>query len=161
MKKIICTLIASGLLCICSTAIAHGQKTHKKHNHNGMVTISSHHDVVTTANKLEQLLVAKGMTIFTRINHSAGAKKVGKTLRPTELLIFGNPNIGTVLMQCAQSVGIDLPQKMLVWEDTKGTTHIGYNAPRYIAKRHSITGCNDVIKKVTGALHKFAQLAAQ
>ena len=161
MKTIIRTLIASSIFCISTTATADGHGHHKNHDDSGMVTISSHHDVATTANKLEQIFVAKGMTVFARIDHSAGAKKVGKTLRPTELVTFGNPNIGTVLMQCAQSVGIDLPQKMLIWEDAKGTTHIGYNAPRYLAKRHSIAGCDGVIKKVTGALNKFAQVAAQ
>lgn len=80
------------------------------------------------------------MTVFTRIDHSAGAKKVDKELRPTELVIFGNPKVGTPLMQCVQTVAIDLPQKMLIWQDEAGTTWLSYNNPSYLAKRHHIRG---------------------
>jgi len=85
----------------------------------GMVNVKSVHAVNVTADRLENVLKSKGMTVFTRINHAAGAEKVGKTLRPTELVIFGNPKIGTPLMQCSQSIAIDLPQKALIWEDEK------------------------------------------
>ena len=81
---------------------------------NGLISIKSAHDVKTTADRLENILKEKGMTVFTRINHSAGAEKVGQQLRPTELVIFGNPKVGTPLMQCNQSMAIDLPQKALI-----------------------------------------------
>ena len=83
----------------------------------------------------------RGLNIFARIDHAAGASKVGKSLRPTELLIFGNPQGGTPFMECAQSVGIDLPLKMLVWEDASSQVWLGYNDPAFIAQRHGVVQC--------------------
>jgi len=99
------------------------------------------------------------MTVFIRINHAAGAKKIGKTLRPTEIVIFGNPRVGTPLMQCGQSIAIDLPQKALIWEDEKGQVWLSYNNPQYLAKRHGTQGCDGVLKKVANALGNFAAKA--
>jgi uncharacterized protein (DUF302 family) len=124
--------------------------------HDGLIRVKSNHDVKVTADRLEQVLKAKGMTVFIRINHAAGAEKVGKQLRPTELVIFGNPKIGTPLMQCAQSIGIDLPQKALISEDESGQVWFSYNDPAYLAKRHNVKGCDAVLNKVTNALAKFA-----
>ncbi len=143
-------------------AAHHGNgHTQDKAKADGLVTVKSSHSVADTADKLEAVLKSKGMTVFTRINHAAGAKKVGKELRPTELVIFGNPKIGTPIMQCAQSVAIDLPQKMLIWEDEKGVTWLGYNDPAHLKERHNIEGCDAVLKKVTGALGKFAAAASK
>lgn len=124
-----------------------------------MINVKSAHSVEQTANRLEKVLEAKGMTLFTRIDHAAGAAKVGEELRPTELLIFGNPKVGTPLMQCSQTVAIDLPQKALIWEDNEGTVWFSYNDPAYLAERHAITGCDEVLAKVTGALGAFAAKA--
>jgi len=121
---------------------------------NGLISIKSSHDVQRTADRLE-----KDMTVFIRINHAEGAQKVGKELRPTELLIFGNPKVGTPLMQCSQSVAIDLPQKALIWEDEAGHVWLSYNDPKYLAKRHGITECVNVIKKIEKALSNFAHAA--
>jgi uncharacterized protein (DUF302 family) len=128
---------------------------------NGLIVIRSTHNVVETADKLELILTQKGMTVFARIDHSAGAKKVEKVLRPTELIIFGNPKVGTPLMQCAQTIAIDLPQKMLIWEDSEGLTWLGYNAPQYLKQRHQVNDCDNIFKKITGALRKFATAASQ
>ncbi len=87
---------------------------------NGIISVKSSHEVKATADRLENVLNQKGMTVFIRIKHAEGAQKVGKKLRPTELVIFGNPKVGTPLMQCSQSTAIDLPQKALIWEDEKG-----------------------------------------
>lgn len=125
----------------------------------GMVSVKSVHTVSVTADRLENALKNKGMTVFTRINHAKGAEKVGKTLRPTELVIFGNPKIGTPLMQCSQSIAIDLPQKALIWEDEQGAVWLSYNDPQYLAKRHNTQGCDEVLKKVTNALGNFAKKA--
>ena len=125
----------------------------------GMVSIKSAHTVAVTADRLEKILVSKGMTVFKRIDHAAGAQKVGKTLRPTELVIFGNPKVGTPLMLCSQSVAIDLPQKALIWQDEAGQVWFSYNDPAYLALRHNIQGCDAVLKKVAGALGKFAAKA--
>ena len=125
----------------------------------GLITIKSVHDVATTADRLENVLNQKGMNVFARINHAQGAQKVGKKLRPTELLIFGNPKVGTPLMQCRQSVAIDLPQKALIWQDEDGRVWLSYNDPEYLVERHQIKGCAEVVKKIKGALGNFAKAA--
>ena len=126
---------------------------------NGLISIKSPHDVKNTADRLENALNAKGMTVFIRINHAEGAHKVGKTLRPTELVIFGNPIVGTPLMQCGQSVAIDLPQKALIWQDEAGQVWFTYNDPKYLANRHGLAGCDEVIQKIEKALGNFAKAA--
>lgn len=128
---------------------------------NGIITVQSNHDVATTADKLESVLNNKGMTVFTRINHAEGAKKANLELRPTEVVIFGNPKVGTPLMLCSQTTALDLPQKALIWEDEKGQTWLSYNDPEYLKARHNIEGCDAVIGKVKGALAKFAGAATQ
>lgn len=125
----------------------------------GLVSVKSSHDVKTTADRLEGVLKQKGMNIFNRINHAQGAQQIGTELRPTELIIFGNPKVGAPLMQCRQSVGIDLPQKALIWQDAQGQVWLSYNDPNYLAQRHDIAGCDDVIKKVEKALGNFAKAA--
>lgn len=125
----------------------------------GVVSVESPHSVADTVDRLAQVLEAKGMTVFTRINHAENAGKAGLDLRPTEVLIFGNPKIGTPLMNCAQSIAIDLPQKMLAWQDATGQVHLGYNAPDYVRNRHAASGCDAVFEKVTGALANFAKAA--
>ena len=126
----------------------------------GMISIKSVHTVAVTADRLEKILASKGMTVFKRINHAAGAQKAGITLRPTELVIFGNPQVGAPLMLCSQSVAIDLPQKALIWQDEAGQVWFSYNDPAYLALRHNIQGCDAVLKKVAGALGKFAAKAS-
>jgi uncharacterized protein (DUF302 family) len=128
---------------------------------NGLVNVKSTHSVKDTADRLEEALKNKGMTVFIRIDHAAGAKKVGLALQPTELVIFGNPKVGTPLMQCSRSVAIDLPQKALVWEDAQGQVWLTYNDPAYLATRHAITGCEAVLEKVGGALQNFAAAATK
>ncbi len=125
----------------------------------GMVNIKSAYDVTTTADRLETALGKKGMTVFTRINHAEGAMSVGMQLRPTELIIFGNPKVGTPLMQCSHSVAMDLPQKALVWQDAKGQVWFSYNDPTWLVGRHNISGCNEVLKRVSSALINFATAA--
>jgi uncharacterized protein (DUF302 family) len=147
MRQVFFALIA--IFFIVSTAAAG----------NGLISVKSSHDVKATADRLENILNQKGMTVFIRINHSAGARKVGKTLRPTELVVFGNPKVGTPLMQCSQSVAIDLPQKALIWQDDKGQVWLSYNDPNYLAQRHGLTGCAQVIKNVEKALSNFAKAA--
>lgn len=127
----------------------------------GIVNIKSKHSVSQTANKLEQVLASKGMKIFQRINHSAGAQSVGVDLRPTELIIFGNPKVGSPLMKCAQTVALDLPQKALIWQDENNQVWISYNQPAYLKSRHHIEGCDAVLEKVTGALSKLTAAAAK
>ena len=125
----------------------------------GIVSMKSPHDVKSTADRLEDILKQKGMTVFIRINHAEGAQKVGQDLRPTEVIIFGNPKVGTPLMQCSQTAAIDLPQKALIWEDATGQVWLSYNDPDYLVNRHGIRGCSEVIKKIQSALSNFAAAA--
>ncbi len=127
----------------------------------GMIQIKSNSDVSTTIDKLEQALKNKGMMIFKRINHTAGGEKVGIDIRPTELLIFGNPKIGTKLMQCTQAAALDLPQKALAYKDESGQVWLLYNDPNYMAARHHIKGCEAVVKKFSDALANFTKVAKQ
>jgi uncharacterized protein (DUF302 family) len=126
---------------------------------NGIISVKSSHEVKATADRLENTLKQKGMTVFIRINHAENAQKVGKKLRPTELVVFGNPKMGTPLMLCSQSTAIDLPQKALIWEDGEGKVWLSYNNPNYLVERHGITGCAEVIKKIETALSNFAKAA--
>ncbi|MBT8440062.1 MAG: DUF302 domain-containing protein [Gammaproteobacteria bacterium] len=127
----------------------------------GVVRVKSMHSVSVTIDKLESALKNKGMTIFKRVSHSAGAAKVGLELRPTELMIFGNPKVGSPLMQCQQLAALDLPQKALVYEDEKGQVWLAYNDPKYIANRHNVSGCDDVVNKIANALNNFSRAATQ
>jgi len=147
MRKLLLSFIS--ILFFSSLAIAD----------NGLVSIKSSYDVKVTADRLEKTLKVKGMTVFTRINHAEGAQRVGKKLRPTVLIIFGNPKVGAPLMQCGQSVAIDLPQKALIWEDEAGQVWLSYNDPKYLAKRHEIKNCVEVIKKIENALSNFTNAA--
>lgn len=126
---------------------------------NGLVNIESPFDVSTTAERFEKILKSNGMTVFKRIEHSKGAEQVGQELRPTILIIFGNPKVGTPLMNCEQSVAIDLPQKALIWEDEEGQVWLSYNDPSYLAKRHKIKNCDQILNKMEQALENFAEKA--
>jgi len=127
-----------------------------------LVTIESPYSVDETMDRLEGLLQDKGMTIFSVIDHAKGASDVGMELRTTQLIIFGNPKVGTKLMQCSQQVGIDLPLKFLVWEDENGQTNIGYYAPQSIKAQHDLSAeCDGVIEKVSNALANFAAAASK
>ena len=127
----------------------------------GLVTISSAYDVTETANRLENIIQEKGLTLFTRIDHSANAQKVGGELPPTQLLIFGNPKVGTPLMNCSATTAIDLPQKILVVQDEERQTKIIYNAPEYLRQRHDLQDCDEVLTKVAGVLKGITEAAAE
>ncbi len=127
----------------------------------GLVSVKSSHDVVTTANRLESVLKEKGVTVFARIDHAQGAQRVGQLLKPTLLIIFGNPAMGTPLIQRSRSIGIDLPLKALIWEDSAGQVWLTYNAPDYLASRHGISEMGELIGKMGKALENFSKAATQ
>ena len=127
----------------------------------GLVSVESTHDVPATADKLVGALEAKGIEVFARIDHSAGAESIGASLPPTELVIFGSPKMGTPLMKCSRSVGIDLPLKALIWQDADGKVWLTYNAPSYLDSRHGLTDCAKVLDKMQGVVAKFAAAATQ
>jgi uncharacterized protein (DUF302 family) len=109
----------------------------------GLTTVPSSQGPKDTMNRLEAEVKARGMTIFARIDHAAGAAAAGLSLPPTELLIFGNAKAGTPLMQSVQTIGIDLPLKALVWQDAAGDTFLSYNDPAWLVKRHGASGAAD------------------
>lgn len=127
----------------------------------GLVTTVSKHDVKTTADKLVAKLKEKGMTVFIRIDHTAGAKGVGMEIRPAEVVIFGNPKLGALLQRCAQTTGIDLPMKALIFETASGEVKLSYNAPSYLKDRHHMKGCEKPLARAKGALENFAKAATQ
>lgn len=126
----------------------------------GVITVKSEFDVAETADRLENVLQEKGMTVFNRIDHSGGARSVGIELRDTVLLIFGNPKVGSPLMKCQQSAALDLPQKALIWQDDRDAVFISYNDPAYIQTRHDVPGCEEVLQKIDKALSNFTKAAA-
>jgi uncharacterized protein (DUF302 family) len=121
--------------------------------------VESPHDVATTIDKLEAVLESKGMNVFGRVDHAANAEKVGLSLRPTQLLLFGNPNLGTPLMVSAQSAAMDLPQKMLAFQDESGNVFLSWDDPQYLKERHGIEGCDEILTKISAALANFAKAA--
>jgi uncharacterized protein (DUF302 family) len=126
----------------------------------GLTTLKSNNGPRETMNRLETAVKAKGMTVFARIDHAAGASAVDMSLNPTEVLIFGNARGGTPLMQSAQTIGIDLPLKALVWQNASGETWLSYNDPAWLAERHGLSGKEAAIGNLTAALDAVAKVAA-
>src|SRR6267378_4836 len=104
----------------------------------GIIDTPSSHSVDETVERLKEILQAKGITLFALIDHSGEAEKVGMKMRPTKLLIFGNPKAGTPVMLAAPTSAIDLPLKILIWEDAQGKVWVTYNSPVYLQERHNI-----------------------
>jgi len=125
----------------------------------GLVTKASPYSVERTLDRLAAALEEKGITVFARVSHSGGAADVGIDLRPTELLIFGNPKVGSHFFTSRQTAGIDLPMKALAWQDADGQVWLGYNDPAYIAERHGIGDRADTVKKMTKALEALTDRA--
>ncbi|MDH5925566.1 DUF302 domain-containing protein [Vibrio lentus] len=123
----------------------------------GLVKYESNYSVKETADRFEDIAKSKGLTLFARVDHQKNAASVNLELRPTEVIIFGNPKVGTPLMQCAQDVAIDLPQKVMVSEDDNKKVWLTYNNPMYLMERHQIQGCDEVIKKISGVLSKLSE----
>jgi uncharacterized protein (DUF302 family) len=142
-------LVLLGSVLVCAVAFAA----------EGLVTVQSPYSTKETVDRLEAIVKARDFTVFARIDHAAGAQRVGQALRPTELLIFGNPRGGTPFMVCQQSVGIDLPLKALVWEDAAGQVWLGYNDPAYLATRHQVTACGHVVQTMQALLAAMAKEA--
>ena len=128
----------------------------------GLVVATSSYDAETTYRRLVDAVEAVDpLRIIAEVDHAANAERVGLELRPTKLLIFGNPNLGTPLMQARQTVGIDLPQKMLVWQGADGQVYLAYNDPYYLAKRHGIPADQEQLATIDGALEGLAQQATE
>jgi uncharacterized protein (DUF302 family) len=126
----------------------------------GLTTVPSSFGPSQTMERLEAGIRSNGMELFARIDHAAGAAKAGLTLAPTALVIFGNARGGTPLMQAVQTVGIDLPLRILVWQDTTNNTWISYNEPSWIARRHGVVGAESTIEKLAKLLGGITKEAA-
>jgi uncharacterized protein (DUF302 family) len=157
MKKFVLSLAALSLgACTTMAPPANPQGVH------GMIAIKSAHSPKVTMDRFEAAVKAASMNIFARVDHAAGAQRIGKTLRPTEVLIWGSPPGGTPMLECAQTVGIDLPQKALVWQDSKGDVYLGWNDPAHLINiRHATAGCEGVTSNVGKAITNFAKQATE
>lgn len=120
-------------------------------NREDLLTYSSKYSVSETSTRLVDTLKEKGFTIFKTVDHSLGAKNVGIELHDTTVVIFGNPKIGSKLMQCAPTVAIDLPQKALIWKDTDSKVWLAFNNPDYLKQRHNVKGCDQFFGKIKNA----------
>lgn len=126
----------------------------------GIITKESQLSFEETYSKLKMIIINNpNLKLLFELDHSANAAKVDKALRPTRILMFGNPNLGTPLMTAGNNTGLDLPQKMLVQQKDDGTVTVSYNDPQYLVSRHGIEGQDDIIQKVSGALDKISSAA--
>ena len=124
-----------------------------------MTSLESSYSVQETADRFEDLIKSNGLTLFARIDHQKNATGIGMDLRPTQLIIFGNPKVGTPLMQCSQNVAIDLPQKVLISEDADNKVWLSYNNPSYLKERHEIESCDEILNKISAVLAKLSAAA--
>ena len=124
-----------------------------------LATLPSAHGVTQTVERLMALLAQKGIEVFAHIDHAAGAEKVGLSLRPTQVLIFGNPKAGTPLMQARQTIGLDLPLRALVWEDAEGKVWLTYRPVAGLARAHHLTGNDATVKALDDGLATLARAA--
>lgn len=129
--------------------------------HEGIVSVESNNDFATTYTNLKSSIETnESLSVVAELDHQENAESVGMDLRSTKVIMFGNPALGTPLMQSARSIGLDLPQKMLVWEDEGGMVHISYNDPKFLKERHQIEGNEEQIEKISNALQMLANSAA-
>jgi uncharacterized protein (DUF302 family) len=128
---------------------------------NDLVTLQSAHTATDTVSRLKTLLAQKGIEVFAHIDHAAGGREVGLPLRPTELLIFGNPRAGTPLMQGRQTIGLDLPLRVLVWEDEAGKVWLTYRRVQDLARRHGLSGHDDAVEALDQGLAGLVHAATK
>ncbi|MDX1811817.1 MAG: DUF302 domain-containing protein [Gammaproteobacteria bacterium] len=148
-------LVLAGIFSVCCLPAVNAAD-------NGMISVKSNFPVGHTADRFIGIIKKKGMRVMAHVKHSEAAKKVGIDLQPEELVIFGNPKLGAPMMKCAPTLGIDLPQKMLIWQDENQQTWLTYNNPVYIADRHNLPqDCRENLHKIANALAKFSALAAE
>jgi uncharacterized protein (DUF302 family) len=152
MRNILCVLLVSTCLLLWSAA---GRAD------DGLVDVQSQFGVAETLDRFEAAAKDAGLHIFARLDHAKGATSVGQQLRPTELLIFGNPKVGTGVMSSNQRAGIELPMKVLAWQDAEGEVWLSYTRPDYLFRRFQITDRSEIENKMSGALAKLSKAATQ
>jgi len=150
----------AAFLLVAPSAIATTAQAAAHVSEGGVITIESAHDVATTIDRLEEAVEGAGAKVFARIDHAAGAANVDLELRPTQLLLFGKPKLGTPALQASQTIGIDLPLRVVAWQDETGKTMVSYTDPATMAARHGIAADHPVVAKMAGALKKLTGKAA-
>lgn len=177
MKKVLLSIAALGLFVLPAYAtqgireksmqeIARVKKDNtiqvRREKDDAILKLKSAYSVEETVQRFESIAKEQGLNIVATVNHQAGAASVNQELRPTQVIIFGNPSAGTPLMQCNQTAGIDLPQKALIWEDEQGQVWLGYNSPKYLSRRHQLKGCADeALERIGNALKMLAEKVTQ
>lgn len=174
MKNVLLSIAALGLLALPAYATQGIRENAKnqiaQHRHNifirstrdGIVRFQSAYSVEETVQRFQSIAQEQGFNIVATVDHEAGARSVNLDLRPTQVIIFGNPRGGTPLMQCNQTAGIDLPQKALIWEDEEGQVWLGYNSPQFLSARHRLQGCADeALERAGNNLNNLAQRVTQ
>ena len=160
LRRLLISVVCMAMLCLAAAELAPTPAAATAPIP-GLVPFQSDFSVAETGDRLEAALAERDLNVFARIDHAANADSVDLELRDTELVIFGNPNVGTQLMQCNQSAAIDLPQKMLIWEDETGQTWLAYNSPIYLLERHALSDCEPVINRIGEVLEGIAQETVQ
>ncbi len=155
--------ILAGLLTgdLAVSALTAAETTARSGPENGLVTVESAASFETTYDRLRSAIADNpNLRILAEIDHAANAEGVGRTLPPTRLIVFGNPKLGTPLMRSGRTVAIDLPQKVLVWEDEAGV-HVAYNHPEYLARRHGLEARDEIMETIAGALDGLTAAATR
>ena len=169
MKKIVYSLLIALTFFSCNQTINDTSKIQENNikqpikitMKEGIITKQSTKNFDDTYTSLVEILTNNpNLKIIAQLDHQANAASVGLELGPTRIIMFGNPKLGTPLMQSTQTTGLDLPQKIMVWQDEEGSVNISYNDPVYLQKRHGIDGKDEVLAKITGALDKISSAAA-
>jgi len=150
-------VIACALLALAATARGQGTMS----NAAGIVTVVSASAFDSTVARLERAAVAKGLTVAAKIDHAAAAQRAGMTLRPTTLIIAGNPAAGTPLMLADQTLGVELPLRLLVWQGEDGKARVSYDPIKSIAARHKLAGRDELLSKMTGAIESIVSEATK
>jgi uncharacterized protein (DUF302 family) len=155
-------LLLSLLMVVAGFEIKHPKKSIPANNTaevSGLIKKESPYTVKQTTTRMVKILKKKGLKVFSVINHAKGAKSVGMELRPTTLIVFGNPKVGTKLMQCDQRAGLALPMKLLVWKNKKGKVKLGYTDPMQLKEKYNLKDCSGVLTKMQNALNKLTNAA--
>lgn len=142
-------------------AVQTGEVAKEVAGFDGIAVIAAQGEVPQVADRLASSIKAKGLTLFTIIDHQENARAAGLTMRPATVLIFGSPKVGTPVMAAAPTAALDLPQRMLVFQDVDGATKIAYNDPKVFARQHGVTGRDEAIDAMTRALSGLADEAAR
>lgn len=160
-KPFLALVAAVGLFIVAIAVAAAPTPAQSDELASGLIQVRSEFTMEETGDRLAALLAERRLNVFGQIDHAQNAATVGKELRPTELFIFGNPAVGTPLMQCNQSVAIDLPQKMLIWQAADNQVWLAYNDPNYLMARHDLADCEPVIDRISQVLEDIAHRATQ